>query len=93
MTQLVMIVALTQGWEVWEDPEQRRHWFFGGEGSTSQLVGILVLQPGIKPVPPEVEAGVLTTGPPGNSPLTCVERLAAVWRTTLSVPTCSTVMA
>ena len=31
--------------------------------------GILVPQPGIKPTPPALEAWVLTTGPPGKSPL------------------------
>ena len=30
--------------------------------------GILVPRPGIEPVPPAVERGVLTTGPPGKSP-------------------------
>ena len=30
---------------------------------------ILAPQPGIEPVPPALEGGVLTTGPPGKSPL------------------------
>ena len=37
--------------------------FFGPEAC-----GILAPQPGIKPVPPSLEGGVLTTGPPGTSP-------------------------
>ena len=81
------------GWEAWEDPEHMGHRFFGGEGSTSQLVGILVLQPGIKPVPPEVEAWSFSHWTAREFPPTCVEKLAAVWRTSFSVPRCSTVVA
>ena len=35
--------------------------------SGQEAYGILALQPRIKPVPPELEAEVLTTGPPGKS--------------------------
>ena len=37
-------------------------WFFGPEEC-----GILALQPGIEPAPPELEGEVLTTGPCGTS--------------------------
>ena len=37
-------------------------WFFG-----PKACGILAPWPGIKPVPPELEGKVLTTGPPGES--------------------------
>ena len=37
-------------------------WFFGREAC-----GILAPQPGIKPSPPALKGGVLTTGPPGKS--------------------------
>ena len=37
-------------------------WLFGLEAC-----GILALQPGIEPAPPELEGEVLTTGPPGKS--------------------------
>ena len=39
--------------------------FFGGGGGTP--CGILVPLPGIKPEPPAVKCGFLTTGPPGKS--------------------------
>ena len=39
-------------------------WFF-----VHEAYGILAPQPGIEPVPPALEGGVLTTGPPGKSPL------------------------
>ena len=38
--------------------------FFGREAC-----GILAPQPGIEPAPPALECEVLTTGPPGKSPL------------------------
>ena len=38
-------------------------WFFGQEAC-----GILALQPGIEPVPPELKGKVSTTGLPGMSP-------------------------
>ena len=41
--------------------------FFFFFGHTAQLMGILALRPGIKPVRPAVEGRVLTTGPPGKS--------------------------
>ena len=34
-----------------------------------QACGILAPQPGIKPAPPALEGEVLTTGPPGKSPI------------------------
>ena len=39
-------------------------WFFGHEA-----YGISALWPGIKPAPPALEGKVLTTGPPGKSPM------------------------
>ena len=33
----------------------------------TEACGILVSQPGIKPVPPELEGQVIITGPPGKS--------------------------
>ena len=39
-------------------------WFFGCEAC-----GILAPPPGIEPAPPALEGEVLTTGPPGKSPL------------------------
>ena len=38
-------------------------WFFG-----FQACGILASRPEIKPTPPMLEGGVLTTGPPGKAP-------------------------
>ena len=40
--------------------------FFWG-GHTAQLMGILALRPGVKPVPLQWKGRVLTTGPPGKS--------------------------
>ena len=39
-------------------------WFFGREAC-----GILAPQPGIEPAPPSLEGEVLTTRPPGKSPV------------------------
>jgi len=41
---------------------------FLGWGAHPVACGVFVPRPGIKPVHPAVEAGVLTPEPPGNSP-------------------------
>ena len=42
-------------------------WFFGHEAC-----GNLSPQPGIEPTPPALESKVLTTGPPGKSPVSFI---------------------
>ena len=46
----------------------RRPFFWGGgEGCAVWHVGVLVPQPGVKPMPPAVEAKIFITGTPGKS--------------------------
>ena len=47
--------------------------FFG-----PKAYGILSPQPGIRPVPPALEGEVLTTGPPGKSPLSYFLKLKLI---------------
>ena len=56
-------------------------WFLGHEAC-----GILAHHPGIKPAPPALEDEVLTTGPPGKSPHSCIVQLEFLSYIRLGMP-------
>ena len=84
--------GFASGWEAWEDPEQRSHWFFWGEGQHFATCEDPSSPARDQNCAPEVEAWSLNHWTSMESPLAYVEKLAAVWRTTFSVPRCSTVV-
>ena len=63
------------------------HWVLveAGRFSCPEACGILVLRPGIEPLPPALQDGFLTTGPPGKFILLCILRYQLLLTVTLEM--------